>query len=366
MTGNPQIEFTPRLLDALSRFLMWQWTQKMQFYFGRQNAGIVKRPQLVFEDSNEYLGRFMNGDIPQIKLSKHLVVDYSWCAVKCVFFHEVAHQIAYIVHSGNEILPHGKEFREVCRRIGAMPDAKIDMVALDEQLSRNSQGSSSIEEKLRKLLTLADRGDENEAQVALAKALEIMSKYGITEEDLHGEDEYVTAQLGKPFARLDVTCHQIVSILTDYWGVYGVFGFQPNLLEPERDLRMITISGPKDKVIIALYVYDYIMNNMNLAYERAERRLHGRNKRRDFCSGYLRGIEGKLRKVASNEQVYALIHKGDAGTNEYVARYFGTLRSTSSSGIHINENAQSQGFSEGSKLNINPGVSEGGNRLLKE
>ncbi|MBO4513683.1 MAG: DUF2786 domain-containing protein [Victivallales bacterium] len=367
MTTTTQVEFTPRLQDGLSRYLMWQWEQKMQGYFGRRFAEIIKKPQLVFCDSKEYLGRFTDGDIPQIKLSKHLVVDYSWCAVNCVFLHEVAHQIASIVYHEVDILAHGKEFREICHRIGAIPDARIDVVALDEQLSQNNQGNSGIEEKLRKLLTLADRGDENEAQLALAKALEIMSKYGITEEDLNGENEYVTAQVGKPFPRLDLYYHQIVRILTEYWGVYGIFGYQPDLLEPERNLRLITISGPKDKVIIALYVYDYIMNNMILAYERMEHRLHGMNKRRDFFCGYLKGIEDKLRVVASNTQVYALIHKGDAGTKDYVARHFGSLHMTHSSSIHVNESAKKQGFSEGSKLNINPGVSEGGgNRLLKE
>ncbi len=366
MTATVQVEFTPRLQDGLSRYLMWQWKNKMRDYFGRQFAESLKTPQLIFCDSKEFLGRFTDGDIPQIKLSKHLVVDYSWCAVNCVFLHEVAHQIASIVFNGMDILPHGKEFREICFRIGAMPDAKIDLVALDEQLSQNNQGNSGVEEKLRKLLTLADRGDEYEAQVALAKALEIMSKYGITEEDLNGENEYVTAQVGKPFPRLDLYYHMIVRILTEYWGVYGIFGYQPDLLAPERNLRIITISGPKDKVIIALYVYDYIMNNMSLAYERMEHRLHGMNKRRDFFCGYLKGIEEKLHGVASNTQVYALIHKGDAGTQDYVSRHFGALCRTHSSSMHVNESAKKHGFSEGRKLDIKPGVSEGGNRLLKE
>ena len=364
MTEHAQATFSLRLQDALSRYLLWNWKTIMKSIFGKEYGLLVKEPQLVFCDSATWLGRYTHGGIPKIELSRHLVLNYSWCSVRCVFYHEVAHQITSYISPG--AMPHGREFREVCRRIGAMPDARVDVVALDEQLSRDGNHASGLENKLRKLMTLANHGEENEAQAALAKALELMSKYGITEDDISSDNDYVTAQLGRPMARLDMTCHQIFRILNEFWGVHGVFAYQPDLSNPERDLRIITVSGTRDKVIIALYVYDYIMNNMMLAYERARHGLSGRNSKRDFCSGFLKGIYEKLRGVAENEQVYALIHKGDAGTKAYVERHFGPLHSARSSCSLINQNAVSKGFSAGSVLDINPGVAEGGKKLLKE
>ena len=366
MKNETQCDLSPGLLDALSRFLMWTWKRIMNNYFGRSYIDFAKKPNLVFTDSISYLGRFVNGSIPRIELSRHLLVNCSWAAVECVFYHEVAHQITELRHARKDILPHGKEFREVCRSIGAIPDASVELVALDEMLSREGRHPSGIEEKLRKLLTLANGGEKNEAEAALAKALELMAKYGLTEDDINDDNTYVTAQLGEPVSRMDITHHQILNILTDFWGVYGIFSYQPDFNNAERTLRTMTISGPRDKVVVAQYVYHYIINNMKLSYEKAKDRLFGRNCKRDFCSGFLKGISEKLRGVAGSGQVYALIHKGDAGTMEYVEAHFGPLRRTRSNGTQINENAIGKGFSEGSKLDIKPGVSEGGSKLLKE
>ena len=359
--------FSPQLAAQISRFLLWEWKSVVEANFSRGALAYLREPQIAFTEDSSYLGRYIGSPVPRIEIARRLVLEHSWCALLSVFLHEVAHQLVHFIYGNRELLPHGKEFREVCRQIGAMPDASVDVVALDEQLAVAGRHESGLVEKLRKLFALANGGDENEAQLALAKAMELMSKYGITQDDIEGGGECVTAQVGSPVRRMDVTLHIRLNILKDYWGVYPVTVAQPDGEDPlSRTLTTMTISGPREKVAVAQYVFDYISNNMELAYARAKCTLHGANAHRDFCVGFLNGIKRKLSGIAENSQVYALIHKGDAANMEYVNARFAHLYTRRSRSASVNAGARDRGFSAGSKLDINPGVAQGGSdRYLK-
>ena len=336
----------------------------------RVEAARVRRPVISLADSESFLGRWCpEGN--RIEIRKELVHKHPWYAVLDVFYHEVAHQIRHFLYPCENETAHGARFREICARIGASPSASSSMTELDERLfaANASETADPIAEKVRKLLVLADKGDEHEAEVALAKAAEIMGKYGIDHETIDGEGGFVTISVGAPCKHLTMEDSCMLSLLSDFFSVMAITVRHANPLNGNIEhLRMIC--GTPSRVKVASYVYDSIQSHIGLAWAKycLQNRIRPNlsRKRRDFAVGALQSLRDKLEKRIGEAGLFSLVHVRNAELDRYYHNRYPCIRMIRHKASH-DGNALNAGRAAGRDIELRDGVTDGApnSRLLK-
>ncbi len=335
----------------------------------RFEANLVQQPVISITDSSSFLGRWKaEGNV--IELTRRLVHEHPWYAVLDVFYHEVAHQITYCLYPNADEPPHGKLFRHVCERIGASPAASASMKELDEWLfTSKSDGSlDPLTDRIRKLLTLAEKGDEHEAEVAFTKAIEIMDKYGIDEEAIEAEG-FVTISVGPPAKQITIVDSYMLGILVDFFSVKVITTNYKNLTTGN-DERLRMICGTPVHVRIASYVYDSIQSHIDLAWQKycVQNRINPKRVRshRDFTIGALLALREKLNKNTQVSDNKSLIHIGDSELENYFHSRFPNIRHVRRGASH-NKETMDAGRAAGKDIELHDGVTDGNpsSRLLK-
>ena len=329
----------------------------------------VPEPIISLMDSESLLGKWeLMGNV--ISITRKLVHEHPWYAVLDVFYHEVAHQITHYLYPNANETAHGPLFRQTCERIGASAAASASLQELDERLFA-SKGDDSLDpmvDKIRKLLTLAEKGDEHEAEVAYTKAFEIMDKYGIDEGAIHDEG-FVTISVGKPSRTITSEDSLMLGFLTDFFSVKAICSYVKNL-ENGTDERIRMICGTPVHVKIASYVYDSIQSHIDLAWDKycAENRINRKlvRRRRDFAMGVIISLRFKLQSKKQESDNRALVHVGDAALENFFRNRFPSVRTITHHSMH-NKAALEAGQAAGKNIELHDGVGNGDpdSRLLK-
>ena len=336
----------------------------------RFEARLVPKPIISLTDSASFLGQWKSeGNV--IVINRRLVHEHPWYAVLDVFYHEVAHQITHFLYPNANEPAHGRLFRRVCERIGASPAASASLQELDKRIfASNSHGAlDPMTDKIRKLLTLAEKGDEHEAEVALTKAIEIMDKYGI-DENAVDDDGFVTISVGEPARQITIEDSCMLGILIDFFSVKVIVTSAPKRDSGlQEKLRMVC--GTPMHVKIASYVYDSIQSHIDLAWQRfcAQNHISPKlvRKRRDFATGALQSLRKKLDSNAHLSDNKSLIHIGDATLENYFHSRFPSIRTIRHRASHDME-ALDAGRAAGKDIELHDGVTDGNpnSRLLKQ
>ena len=335
----------------------------------RFEARLIPEPVLSLTEETSFLGRWTPvGNV--IAISRSLIYNHPWYAVLDVFYHEVAHQITHYLYPNANEPSHGRLFRHICERIGASPAASTSVKELDERLfASNSDGSlDPMTDRIRKLLTLAEKGDEHEAEVALAKAVEIMEKYGIDENSIH-DDGFVTISVGQPAKQITAEDSYMLAILSNFLFVKTICTYRTNPENGEQE-RLRMVCGTPVHTRIASYVYDSIQSHIDIAWRRycAENDINPNlvRRRRDYAIGALQSLHDRLGSNAQLSDSKALVHVSDAGLNDYFHSRFPNIRTTHHNASH-DKDALNAGRAAGRDINIHDGVTDGNpnSRLLK-
>ena len=350
--------------------LMQCWNGIVHFgKLTRFEARLVPSPVLSLTDSVSFLGRWESeGNV--IAISRRLVHEHPWYAVLDVFYHEVAHQITHYLYPNANESAHGPLFRRVCERIGASQAASSSMKELDDRLfaSKNDDSLDPMTDKIRKLLTLAEKGDEHEAEVAYTKAIEIMDKYGIDKDAIDAEG-FVTISVGPPARQITIEDSYMLAILADFFSVKVICTYSKNIMDGTTE-RLRMVCGTPLHVKIASYVYDSIQSHIDLAWERycAENRVNPKlvRRRRDFAIGALQTLRTKLGNNIQSSENKALIHIGDTALENYYHSRFPIIRTIKRSVSH-DKNAMDAGRAAGKEIELHDGVTNGNpeSHLLK-
>jgi len=335
-------------------------------------------------------GCWIGGKEQRIELNYRLLTDFQWPILLEVMKHEVAHQVCeYLGYAVGESA-HGPKFREICDVLGANPQASV----LDPSTWKTTEANgemgetAKMMERLKKVLAMTQSTNQNEAEVALAKAQEIAERYALDLKNLSGEEEFEVLCLGKVEARKNIVERTLSSLLQKHFNVRAVWHWAPVLGDNRTMGSVLMIIGTVQNLQIASYTYDYIKHYLETAWEKfmVERytkkkqamygfftepgRSEGRSTdKRDFCLGVLEGLEQSLtaRKNAETlPQDKAVIL---AEQNERLEDFFNWklnhVVKRASRGIHVNRSLHERGQEIGRDLSINPGVGKGtGPRLL--
>jgi hypothetical protein len=180
----------------------------------------MRKPLFAVKDMNSQWG-YWSGKNREIVMSRSLLMEHSWSAVRQVLKHEMAHQFAEEVLGARNEPPHGASFKEACYNLRADPAASGNFRLLDE---RGVADSKSHEDKLmvriKKLMSLAQSRNRHEAEAAMAKAHELVGKYNMDLIRLEEDRNFISIFLGKPMLRRFREEHRLASLLGEFYYVY--------------------------------------------------------------------------------------------------------------------------------------------------
>jgi hypothetical protein len=254
----------------------------------------IRPPLFQLRDMQDRWGSW-HGERREISLSRNLVLNHSWAAVREVLLHEMAHQLAGEVLDGRQEPSHGPLFLRACHLLRANPKASGNYQTLDERLSREI-GSTEDRTlaRVKKLMALAESPNQHEAEAALAKAHELIAKYNVDFFGREGKHDYISVFVGRPALRHFLEDYFLAHLLQDFYFVQGIW-IPSYVPEKGRMGRVLEISGTIPNVKLASYVHDYVQSFIQSqwrAYNGDKGLSHYR--RTDFAVGVVEGFRSKL------------------------------------------------------------------------
>ena len=258
----------------------------------------------------------------EICLSRDLVFNHSWDAVREVLHHEMAHQLVDQVLGAESEPPHGPTFRRACHLLRANPKASGNYRPLDEMIKHVSLSrEDKIIVRVKKLMALAQSKNKHEAEAAMAKAHEIIEKYNI---DLLARDEkrhFVSVFIGKPALRHFREKYHLASLLQEFYFVYCMWT-AAYVLDKGKMGRVLEITGTRENIKMASYVHDFVNRFIDTQWDKYNKdKGLNRYRKTDFAVGIIEGFRSKVKsqieKRAKDE--YAVVKVDDPLLKKYAA-----------------------------------------------
>ncbi len=308
-----------RILHGLS----CEWSKALGFLSPEQRKR-MRLPLFCLRNLENRWGTWSE-EKREISLSRSLVHDHSWDAVREVLLHEMAHQMAMEALAGSRETPHGPQFQMACRILRANPRASETFSPRDERILRApSLPSDKRMLRVKKLLALAGSPDRHEADAAMVKAHQLMVKYNI-EQRQGGEDrDLASLFLGQPALRHFPEDYALVNLLLDFYFVAGIW---VAAYVPARGKmgRVLEISGTLPNLKMAHYVYEFVrrfIHSQWVVYN--QNRGLSRHRQTDFGLGILEGFRWKLEATrrGKNANPFALVRKEDPLLKKYFSYHY--------------------------------------------
>lgn len=312
-----------------------------------------------------------------LRLSRHLIENYSWSTTLQVLKHEMAHQLCCGLQ-GNRT-PHDEAFQQACEKLGVLPEYRRAGGCLAELVEAGVAGSSATEngrrciERMKKLLALSESSNEHEAALAMQKANELMEKYHIQSLGTGEKQSFSYIIIDRKRKRIERYQRHICTILQDFFFVRVVLSrqYDPDCNETYRTIELL---GKRENVAIGEYCYHFLENRLLLLWSSNRTRFNGstRIEKNSYYLGLLKGFHQKLeeqrrgrKKTVSEPQLAALVVTEKQRLDEYVALRFPRLRKVASKGAKYYRNTYHEGVEVGKTISLAEGLTPGGQGGLK-
>jgi hypothetical protein len=360
--GNTKIFSQEELERRILHGLACEWERAIWILDPRRRKK-MRPPLFSLRDLDGRWG-IWSGERREISLSRKFVLDYSWASVREVLLHEMAHQMAEEVLGCGGETPHGPVFQEACHLLRANPKASDSYLPLDDRIDQESpDGEDRILVRVKKLLALAESPNRHEAQAAMAKAHELMSRHNLDLFRTDKKKEFISLLVGKPALRHCVEDYALANLLQDFYFIRGIW-VPCYVPEKEKMGRVLEISGTIPNVKIAAYVHDYVRQFIERKWKEynpsgtLNRYRHG-----DFAQGIMEGFRSRLESKEEgwrkDEETFALIKKGDPLLKEYLAYRYPHTAVIKTGGGSRDPRVRRDGKKIGKNLVISKGVMEG-------
>lgn len=311
---------------------------------------------LVAIDDERRLGYFDPADYT-IGVHRSLMYTAKDRVLKDLLRHELAHYFTYIRHHASPIdyTAHGPEFRATCEAHGLGPEvrrASIDLRAENEAVE-GELANEAVLARFRKLLSLSESDNENEAALAVLRANELMVKHNLDATAAAGSDDDEIEYCVK----LVIPCKRSSPRISAIAQILGEF-----LVYPVHASQGLEVTGTRENVEQAAYIASYLDRELAASWRRARRESRGRRLReKPFMAAAAAAYTRKLRQAtarlpqpAQNALVVLRDELAWAGRGAY-----GGSVHTSSSTYRGCRESISQGERAGSALEIRRGVAGG-------
>ncbi len=352
-----QEELEHRILHGLA----YEWEQTL-WDLDSSNKNLMRKPLFSLRDTRSRLGHWSREKC-EICLSRNLVLNHPWDAVREVLLHEMAHQFTDQVLGAYNESPHGPAFQRACYLLGANPEASGEYKPLDERVVRESSSSEDkIMVRIRKLMALAQSKNQHEAEAAMAKAHQFIAKYNV---DLLAHEEnrnFVSVFVGRPALRHFREEHALARLLTDFYFVYGIW-MPAYVVDKGKMGSVLEITGTVQNVKIAHYVHNFVRQFVNSQWKDYNKD-NGLNRYRktDFAMGIIQGFSSTLKSQSERKRKVkdkrALVKIEDPLLKKHVAYKYPRTLDVSLRPLRHDGNVLKHGVSVGKKLVISKGITE--------
>ncbi len=323
----------------------------------------LTKPLFSIKDIQRKLA-FWDSEKREICFSSTFVYDHSWDDIKDVLLHEIAHQLTSEYFKTNNESPHGKSFHEACHLLRANPKASGSYLPLSERvLNPDVDENDKIMFKIQKLLALAKSNHIYEAEAAVAKAHELIEKYNIDMINNNTERNYISMHIGRPSLRHFREEYALANLITEHYFVYGIW-VSTYVIEKGKMGRVLEISGTTQNVKIAAYVYDFVINHINMAWKDYNKTNNfNRYRKTDFATGIIEGLQSKLKlnscsqtEMQNPSEKRLPVKIEDNMLKAYTSYRYPNIRSFKRSASSVDENLLRDGKKIGKKLVISKGI----------
>ncbi len=360
-----QEELERRILHGLA----CEW-ESARWILNSSNREKLRRPLFSIREMNSKWG-YWSEEKNEICLSRNLVLNHSWDAVREILLHEMAHQFAVQVLGAGSKPPHGQKFKRACYLLRANPSASGNYRPLDEVVLHESTGpEDKIMVRVKKLMALAQSKNQYEAEAAMAKAHEFIAKYNV---DLlaRNENRHVASVfVGSPALRHFREDYHLSSLLQDSYFVFGIW-VPAYVMEKRKMGNVLEISGTLQNIRIASYVYDFVNHFIDSQwYEYNKEKGLSRYRKTDFAVGILKGFRSKLKlqteKKKKIESRLALTKTQDSVLQRYMNYKYPRTATVRGKTLRNEKHVLKDGISIGKGLVIYRGITQKGinGRLL--
>lgn len=244
----------------LIRERLQQQAQDILRSYGVFRGALPAFQVLIFRGGRRLLG-FYQPQPHRICIREALVYGNYEPILGHVLRHELAHLAAY-VHDGE--LAHGPAFRRWCSRLeipgaagcrleGVLDDHTATRLISNDTVQELQPAARRLAARVRKLLALGSSPNQHEAELATAKANQLLQQYNL---NLLGAQEPHELQLHAVEAWAGKRLGSEVKIIS---GLLGEFFFVFPLIEPGDGTRRLLLYGEEANIEIAEYVFEYLM-----------------------------------------------------------------------------------------------------------
>ena len=318
----------------------------------------LPKPSFRLVDMTSRLGQWSPAR-REISLSRRLVEDHLWDEVREVLRHEMAHQLADAVLDATNQPPHGPAFQQACLMLRADPSASASCHTLRARLRDHEENDHrSIRNRIRKLLSLAQSTNLHEAEAAMLKAHDLMTRHHLDTLQLE-ERNFISLFLGEPALRHFREVYFLANLLQDFYFVQGIW-VSAFVVAKGKPGRVLEISGTTANVDNAAYVFDFIRRFTQrqwTSYRRGQRLK--RFQQSDFAVGIIEGFRGKLETALTNTtspEVSALVKAEDPQLSRYLHHRHPRTQSIQRGGGRQDPSVYEDGCTLGRNLVIARGI----------
>lgn len=264
--------------------------------------------------------------------------------------HEVAHFLAFIKYGG-VILPHGREFKSICKELGWDEEVFRASMKLETEATLPNDRDSSVLRKIEKLMALSTSSNPNEAEQALIKSQQLLLKHNLESKYIGSEEEFFVLKRILKQKRENSKMRAIAQILKTF--------FVSTVYTRGGDYIYLEILGDKVNIEIAEYVAGILELEFDRLWLQAQRQMHlkGTVAKNSFFLGIARGYCRKVESLMRSNQSEAtsalmVIEKQLAEMRD---RVYNRLSSKKSSASYC-PNSAALGEIMGRQLKINPAL----------
>ena len=304
-----------------------------------------------------------SGKNREISLSRRLVMDHPWDAVKEVLVHEMAHQLTEEALKAVDETPHGPAFMRACHLLRANPTASGTYPLLQDHLRReHTDPNDRLLIRIKKLLALAQSRNRFEAEAAMLKAHELIARYNVDRVALERRQNYFSTFLTQPALRHSREMYHLAHLLQEFYFVQGIW-VPAYVTEKSRMGRVLEISGTRQNIAMAGYVNDFVRRFIDSQWSRYNRtRGLNRFRRTDFAVGIIEGFRQKLsgrhRRKTGAPQERAPVPVEDLQLKTYIAYRYPHTRSFHRSASGQDHEIMTDGMAIGRNLILHQGICE--------
>jgi hypothetical protein len=312
-------------VDALSAELEAALLRELRARYDWDNrerfGGRLLPPVIRLSDSTTHLGRWHSAT-RTLELSRTFVLGRPWLEVTSVLEHEMAHQYVDEFLRVRDETAHGETFRRVCAergidaRAAGAPSAGEAGAAADP--GRAGGEADRVLERIRKLLALAGSPNQNEAEIAMRKAHELMLRHNIETIAERAERSYEVRHLGDPRKRGTRVESDVVGLLSEFFfvKVIRVPVYVPRL---GRSGQVYEIAGTHANVEMASHVHAFLLATAERLWNdnRHDVRVRNGRDRLAYQSGVVRGFREKLLSERNGLNKTGLVWVGDRSLDRF-------------------------------------------------